>query len=128
MSIFALRKIEAISGIQHFYELLIDGKSQYESFTREVQINPSYYSELKIILSYMNLVADLRMLPQKKFKDITPAKEVVKEYEFKSKHLRAYAFHLERTGKIVVFWGYKNSQEDDIRKFRSIKSRYLETI
>lgn len=78
MSIFALRKIEAVTGIQNFFELLVEGKSNYESFTREVQSNPKYYSELKTILSYMNLVADLRMLPQKKFRDITPVQDSIR--------------------------------------------------
>ncbi len=127
MPIFELRKIEAIVGKQQFYELLIDNNSQYEDFTNEVKKTPQYYSELKTVLTYMTLVAELKMLPRGKFRDITPAKDKVKEYEFKSDHLRVYAFHLEKTGKIVAYWGYKNSQNEDIKKFRSLKQRFIKT-
>lgn len=76
----------------------------------------------------MNLVAELKMLPKNKFREITPSKDKVKEYEFKSDHLRVYTFHLEKTGKIVAFWGFKNTQDADIKKFRSIKKRFLDNL
>lgn len=128
MHTFALKKIEAVVGKQQFFELVIDSESQYKKFSEEIENNPQYFSEHKTILAYMNLVANLNMLPKTKFRDITPAKEKVKEYEFKSDHLRVYTFHLEKTGKIVAYWGYKNTQEGDIKKFRSIKHRFLESI
>lgn len=128
MSTFALKTIEAVKGKQQFYELLIDGYSQYEEFTNEVAHNPQYKSELLTILSYMNFVANLKLLPDKKFKDITPTKDATKEYEFKSAHLRTYVFHCENIGKIVAYFGYKNCQKEDIVKFRSIKRRYLKSI
>jgi len=128
MPTFVLRKIKTVLGKQEFFELFIDNESQFEKYFEEVKTNPQYYSEFKTILSYMNLVAELRMIPKEKFKDITPEKENVKEYEFKSKHLRVYVFHLEKTGKIVVWGGFKNSQQDDIDKFRSIKKRFLNSL
>jgi hypothetical protein len=76
----------------------------------------------------MNVVADLKSPPAGKVKYITPNKESVSEMEFRSKHLRVYCFQLKRTGHVVAFGGYKNSQDDDIRKFRSIKQRFLKTI
>jgi hypothetical protein len=125
---FALKKMETIVGKQQFFELLIDNVSQYEQFEAEIRDNPQYLSEMKTILAYMNLVAELRLrLPKNKFRDITPSKDKVKEYEFKSDHLRVYAFHLEMTGKIVAYWGYKNNQSKDMRRFRSIKKSFIET-
>jgi hypothetical protein len=125
---FALKKIEAVVGKQQFFELLVDDVSQYKQFMAEISDNPQYVSEVKTILTYMNLVAELRVfLPKTKFRDITPSKDKIKEYEFKSDHLRVYAFHLEMTGKIVAYWGYKNNQDKDIKKFRSIKKLFIET-
>jgi hypothetical protein len=72
----------------------------------------------------MEFVANGISLPASKFKDITPKKQIVKEYEFKSRHLRLYAIKTSK-GKIVVLCGYKNKQNRDIRTFRSIKKRYL---
>ena len=128
MPIFGLRKIIAVAGKQDFFELLIDNESQFEKYFEEVKTNSQYYSEFKTILAYMNLVAELRMIPKEKFKDITPEKDKVKEYEFKSKHLRVYVFHLEKTGKIVTWCGFKNTQQDDISNFRSIKRRFLNSL
>lgn len=104
MPTFALRKLESVVGKQHFYELLEDGVSHYEAFLEIVGNNSQYLAEIRAILTYMNLVAQLKVfLPKAKFREITPNKERVKEYEFKSEHLRVYAFHLEAKGKIVAF-------------------------
>lgn len=127
MTKFALRKIQAIEGKQTFYELLIEGRSQFEDFFEKIKNNPQLISEVKSILSYMQYVSDLKsFLPKEKFRDITPEVDKIKEYEFKSKHLRVYAFHSERKGKIVVFWGFKTNQVRDIKTFRSIKKTFLE--
>ena len=128
MSTFVLKKLEAVVGKQQFFELVVDDKSQFDDYCQAIKDNQQYYSELLKIFTLMNQVSQLKMLPQTKFKDITPNKESVKEYEFKSKHLRVYAFHMEKTGKIVAYGGYKNTQKDDIPKFRSYKSRYLKSF
>lgn len=128
MSTFVLKKLEAVVGKQQFFELIVDNSSQFNEYCQAIKDNKQYYSELLKIFTLMNMVSQLKMLPQTKFKDITPNKELVKEYEFKSKHLRVYAFHMEKTGKIVAYGGYKNTQEDDIPKFRSYKSRYLKSL
>lgn len=125
MANFALKKIETISGEQDFFEMIIDGISQYEKFYSSVKTNDRYHSEIKTILAYMDFVANLRSLPNTKFRDITTAKADLKEYEFKSKHLRVYTFHLSGTGKVVTLWGFKKNQKADIAKFRSIKNRFL---
>lgn len=128
MPVFALKKIEAIVGVQEFFEILIDGNSQFDDFYNKVKTNKQYVSEIKTILSIMDLVANLVFLPQNKVKNITPEKEAVKEYEFKSKNLRVYAFHLENTGKIVAYWGFKNNQKSDIKHFRSIKKMFIQSL
>ena len=112
MSTFVLKKLEAVVGKQQFFELVVDDKSQFDDYCQAIKDNQQYYSELLKIFTLMNQVSQLKMLPQTKFKDITPNKESVKEYEFKSKHLRVYAFHMEKTGKIVAYGGYKNTQKD----------------
>lgn len=129
MLIFELKRLESVIGRQHFYYLLIDGKNQYQEFMDEIRGNSQYISEHKTILAYMNLVSNLQvLLPKVKFREITPEKEKVKEYEFKSDHLRAYVFHLEKTGKVVAYWGLKNRQQTDIKRFRSIKNIYLKNL
>lgn len=122
---FELRKIEAIKGKQQFFDLIVDGKGQFDAFCQQIKRDGRYQSELLSMMAFMDWVAQLKMLPLTKFRDITPKNEKAKEYEFKSKHLRVYAFHLETSGKIVVLGGFKNTQPEDIRKFRMIKKRFL---
>jgi putative component of toxin-antitoxin plasmid stabilization module len=131
---FTLKTIEAIKGKQVFEELVIDAtskdelkiKGQLTEFARQLE-GTSYHSEYKTILAYMSFVSELKSLPQSKFKDITPEKEEIKEYEFKSKHLRIYCIK-KPNGKIVVLGGQKSNQKSDIIKFRSIKKQYLESL
>ena len=72
----------------------------------------------------MNEVANNRTLPYTKFRDITPKKEKVKEYEFKEGDLRVYGIS-KYGGKIIILGGYKNKQKKDYRTFRSMKEQFL---
>ena len=56
--------------------------------------------------------------------NITPHGEIVKEYEFKNGDLRVYAIK-DFNGKIIILGGYKNTQQTDINRFRSLKAQYL---
>lgn len=71
-------------------------------------------------------MAELKSLPDTKFKDITPEKEKIKEYEVKTKHLRVYLLHDVPNGRVIVCAGKKTSQKKDIKHFREVKKRYLE--
>ncbi|MFC2131044.1 hypothetical protein ACFLSQ_06380 [Bacteroidota bacterium] len=124
MPIFALEKIEAVKGNQDFYKLFIDGNCEFDDFEEEAKVN--YRSEINSVYTYMELVAKLITVSPRKFKDITPKKENVKEYEFKTKHLRIYAIK-EPGGKLVICGGYKNTQPRDIRHFREVKKQYLKS-
>lgn len=123
---FALEKIKAIKGKQTFYDLKVNGVGQFETFSNEIE--EQYKSELVTLNARMDLVANLNRLPKEKFRDITPKKETVKEYEFKTKHLRLYAIHIEKKGKVIVLCGFKNTQKTDIPSFRSLKSQFLKSL
>lgn len=126
MSKFALNKIEVIKGKQSFFDLEVNGVGQFDSFSNNVE--KQYKSELITLISRMDLVANLNRLPKEKFRDITPKKQGVKEYEFKTKHLRLYAIHIEKTGKVIVLGGHKNTQKADIKSFRSLKSQFINSL
>ena len=126
MSKFALEKIKTIKGKQSFYDLKVNGVCQFEYFSNEIE--EQYKSELITLNARMDLVANLNRLPKTKFRNLTPKKETVKEYEFKTKHLRLYVIHIEKTGKVIVLGGYKNTQKSDIPSFRSLKSQFLKSL
>ena len=126
MSNFAFRELEGIDGIQKFCKLVIDEECQFDIYEDEINKNKKLSSQLGALYQAMQWVADLRSLPDTKFKDITPNKETVKEFEFKSKDLRIYAIKIE-DGKLILIGGYKNKQNKDLRQFRSIKKRLLES-
>ncbi|HKK59727.1 MAG TPA: hypothetical protein VJ937_09625 [Salinivirga sp.] len=126
MTRYSLHKIDAIEGKQQFYKLGIDNKCQFDEYEEEIENNGQYEEELASIYANMEDVANNKLLPNTKFKDITKGKSKVKEYEFKTKHLRVYAIK-HPDGKLIIFGGYKNQQKKDIRKFRSIKNAYLKT-
>lgn len=122
MHTFAVQKIETINGKQEFNMLIVDGKSLLEEF--EESLEDIYENEMNSIYLYMEEVANCTSLPKSKFREINCGKGNIKEYEFKSKHLRVYAIK-QFGGKLVVMCGYKNSQKKDISKFRELKKEYL---
>ena len=125
MFIFALKKLESVVGKQVFYDLIINGINQQDQFNKTIANNPQLLAEKRVILAYMNCISNLQLLPKNKFRDITPKKDDSKEYEIKTKHLRVYLFHLEKSGKIAALWGFKTSQKSDIERFRKMKKDYF---
>lgn len=109
---FELKKFESIVGKQDFYDLKINGLSQYEEFNKIINTDYlAYKTEVFTMFSYMDLVSNLKTLPKTKFREITPKKDNIKEYEIKSKHIRVYLFHVENSGKIVAYWGLKKKSK-----------------
>lgn len=126
MRTFATETIKAIQGKQTFEKLTIDGVCLLDEFEAEIKSNPQFQSEYKTILAYMNFAAEGTTLPQKKFREIKGGNIKTKRYEFKSKHLRIYAFH-NPNGKIVVLGGYKPTQDKDIKQLNAIVKEYIAT-
>ena len=123
---FAKERINAINGKLPFYQLVVDGEKALDKF--ENKLEKSYGSELRTLITYMEYFATnygSKSLPPKKFKYLDGKKQsdLVKEFEFKSKHLRIYG--IIKDGAIIMLGGYKNSQPEDIIKFRSLKKSYL---
>lgn len=125
MSKFALKKITAVVGKQSFDQLLVNGVAPLDEFEKDLQAADK--KSMQKIYLYMNDVSNNLLLPKQKFRDITPKKERVKEYEFKSESIRVYAIG-QKGGKIVIICGYKSNQKKDIIKFRSIKKQYLDAL
>lgn len=125
---FTLKKIEELEGKQDIFKMEINGECLFDEFEREIENKGQYEQELFSIYSLMEDVANNKLLPEFKFRDITNKKrDKIKEYEFKSKHLRVYAIKTKE-GKVVIIGGYKNSQKKDIKKFRKIKANYKNTL
>ena len=98
---------------------------EYDEFEKQINDEISYSSELVIIQTRLQEIADGKLLPKEKFRNITPKKELVKEYEIKTRHLRVYLFHEEKTGRVIVYGGKKVTQQKDMNHFRRIKKEYL---
>lgn len=126
MHTFALNEITEIKGKLKFFKLLVDGTCEYDEFEKKIINEGNLKTELTTIITRMHEIADLKLLPKSKFRDITPKKDNIKEYEIKTKHLRVYLFHEKYTGRLIVCGGKKGTQQADIKHFRNIKKEYLE--
>lgn len=120
---FALHIIEAVQGDLKFEKLLVDGVAPFDTF--EQNLEASEKRSLEKIYAYMNDVANKLLLPNTKYKKVSPKKEKVPEYEFKDGNLRVYAIS-KPGGRIIIMGGYKNRQKKDFIAFRSLKKQYLE--
>jgi len=125
MSKFALKYIDEIAGRLRIFKLLVNNHCEYDEFERQIESEGSYASELVTIQTRLQEIADGKLLPKEKFRNITSKKELVKEYEVKTRHLRVYLFHEEKTGKVIVCGGKKITQKKDINHFRRIKKEYF---
>jgi len=126
---FTLNKIEEIDGKQEIYKLLVDKSCQFDDFENEIEQRGQYTEELGKIYAHIEDFANNLTLPETKFRILNKGQKYdrIKEYEFKSKNLRVYGIKAPN-GQIIIMGGYKSNQTKDLRKFRSIKSIYLENL
>lgn len=125
---FRLQRIDEVIGIQTLYKIIVDNHCLFDEFCEQIRQEGNFQNELDTIQARFEDIANNRLLPSKKFKDITPKKEVHKEYEIKTCNLRVYLTKEKRLGKIIILGGKKNTQQKDLRKFRSIKRNYFNQI
>lgn len=125
MTTFALKEILEIKGRLKFYKLLVNNRCEFDEFEDEIKTDGNFLSELRTVETRMHEIAELKSLPQTKYKDITPKDDNNKEYEIKTHHLRVYLFHDKNTGRVIVCGGKKGSQKADIKHFRKLKNAYF---
>jgi len=125
MTIFALRKIPEVSRKISVYKIIINGRCPYDEFEMVISREATYGKELLTIQARLTEMAEGKLLPEQKFKNITPAGDLVKEYEIKTRNLRVYLFHEKNTGRIIVSGGKKVKQKSMIKYFRNIKRQYI---
>jgi hypothetical protein len=132
MSKFALKPIKFVSDTKlMFYELVLNptedlkDKGQLTEFENELE--QRYRSELRQIYAVMEFDANMNHPPPGKLKELSGASDGVKEYEYRSKHLRIYCIKTPN-GKTVILGGLKSNQTKDLRKFRALKNQYLNTL
>ena len=85
MHTFALQEIKEIKGRLKIFKLLIDGTCGYDEFEKEIETEGNLKSELTTIETRLHEIADLKSLPQTKFRDITPKMELTRNT--KSRHI-----------------------------------------
>src|SRR5688572_18894467 len=100
MSTFTLANMNQVSGRIRFCKLIVDGSCQFDEFCAEIERDGNLKKQLMGVFSRMSQVADLKLLPVEKFRDITPVKETVKEFEIKKGDLRVYL--IKEEGHIVI--------------------------
>ena len=125
MITFALHYLEEFTGRLKIFKLVVNERCEYDEFERQIETEGSYSSELVTIQTRLHEISDGKLLPKEKFRNITPKKELIKEYEIKTRHLRVYMFHEDKTGRIIVCGGKKTSQPKDINRFRRIKMDFF---
>lgn len=125
MPIYTLKRMDQVRGRQVFSKLVVDGIAPFDVFIDGLE--EIYQSEVRTLYARMNQIAGLRSLPSTKFHFYSDGKDGVRECEFKTKHLRAYA--IETTGgKIVILGGKKTDQKKDQVEFRRLKREYIQSL
>lgn len=102
---------------------MVDDVCPFDEFEKEM--SKQYKSEVITMYAYMDQVANLKALPDTKFHPYD--KGNLREYEFKTKHLRVYCIE-QKGGKIIILGGTKANQTKDQSYFRSLKIKYMESI
>lgn len=129
MSTFTLKSIKFPDAVKlAFYELVVNpsgdlkDKGQLTEFGNSLESR--YRSELRVLITWMQSDANLTHPPPNKLKELSGVSDGVKEYEYRSKHLRIYCIKTQN-GKTIILGGLKSNQTKDLRAFRALKNQYL---
>jgi hypothetical protein len=89
-----------------------------EEFERKLQ--SEYRGQYIAIQSWMETLANLKLLPKTKFHPLDKGKKKTDTFEFKTKDLRIYGMSLTG-GKIIILGGFKGiGQNQDIKRVKKI--------
>lgn len=100
-----------------YYKLIINGKCQFDDFFSDVLKNAIDKSNMKKILSLMELFSNKRLIPKQKFNSI---KGVGRSdvFEFKTDNLRVYVVK-QTPNMYIILGGYKKNQSKDIENLKN---------
>lgn len=106
------------------YDLYVNGKCMFDEFYEEIQKTGNLKGELAGAMNHLVSSANLLRLPSTKINTLKHKKLPCKLYEAKKNNIRIYFFHEEKTGKIIITGGLKNSQKADINKVVNLLIEY----
>ena len=125
MDRYTLKRMEQVRGKQVFDKLVVNGIAPFDVFIDELE--DIYRPEVRTLYKYMDFVANLGSLPYSKYHPYSNGKDGVREYEFKTKHLRVYSIE-KPGGQIVIIGGTKINQKKDQAEFRRLKKGYIDSL
>ena len=125
MDRYTLKRMEQVRGKQVFDKLVVNGIAPFDVFIEELE--DIYQSKIRTMYKYMDVVANLGSLPKNKYHPYSSGKDGVREYEFKTKHLRVYSIE-KPGGQIVIIGGTKSNQKKDQAYFRRLKKGYIDSL
>ncbi len=99
-----------------YYKLVINGKCQFDDFLDEVSKNAIDISNMKKILTLMDIIDNSRLLPKSKFNSIKGVKRS-DVFEFKADSLRVYVIK-KYPNMYIILGGYKKNQTKDIERIK----------
>lgn len=118
---FAVVSMKEIKGIKPTFEkLCVNGVCLLDEFVTEIKDQKQLYSEYLNLLTYMQLMAEGKRLPEAKFKMINSK---YREFEFRSKHLRIYG--CLGNSSLLIMGGFKTNQTQDLSKLEKIVRDFL---
>lgn len=109
------------------YELCKNNESLFQKFYDEIEKDANLFDNLAGALSVIEMSANLYRLARSKFRQLQIPSLNCKVYEAKSSSIRVYLFHEEKTGRIIVTGGKKDSQKEDIYLVKKIIKEYYES-
>lgn len=106
------------------YELCKNGKSVFEEFFEQIEGEGNLISNLAAAIRIIEDSANLKMVPKSKFRVLQGLSVKCKVFEAKSGNIRIYMFHEEKTGRVIVMGGKKDSQDEDIKRLERMIKEY----
>lgn len=106
------------------YELCKNGESLFKPFVDEIEKDENLFDKLAGAIRIVEETSNVNRYPKTKFREIQGHNLICKVYEAKSGIIRVYLFHEEKTGRVIITGGKKDSQEKDIKYILNLIKAY----
>lgn len=101
-------------------KLVINNVSQIDEFEKMIEQEGALAHEIDKIYAILEYVCNLSMLPKTMYRVLQLGDLPFQVYEAKSSNLRFYLIKLEKTGKVVIMGGRKNTQKADLKQIAKL--------
>jgi len=122
MGKYVIRPCERVGNTKiPLFALAIDDVCGIDEFEALIKKEGTYVNEIDSLYAIVEQTCNMLRVSKNNWKELRLEKKIpYKVYEARSRNLRMYLIHEEKTGRVVIYGGKKTNQDSDIKRIKKM--------